>query len=349
MQRVWYRKHDGCWYATINDRGRQKQVKLHKGSNTRETRAKAEEVLIQELARLPKHVAARVPTWLTVGHVITGFLVYSVKEHEPETHQWYKALLTDFSQRCGRLRIAELRKKHVLDYVKGRAYNPTSQNKAIGAIKRAFNWAVEEEHIAANPIAYVRKPKACVRDRVLDQTERELIVKSIRDRAFADYFAALSLTGCRPGEVAKVTAAEVNLDLGLWVLPQHKTAKRTGKPRIVYLSPPALELTKQLCRERPTGPLFLNRCGKKWTRNAIRCRFRRLRERHPELAGVVAYTVRSTFATDALEAGVPDASVAALLGHTNTDTLHKFYARLSRRVNHLRDAAAKAHRKDVVS
>jgi integrase len=65
----------------------------------------------------------------------------------------------------------------------------------------------------------------------------------------------------------------------------------------------------------------------------------------PELKGIVAYTYRSSFATDALECGVNEASVAALLGHTNTTTLHKFYARLSKKVGHLKDAATKATQK----
>jgi integrase len=58
----------------------------------------------------------------------------------------------------------------------------------------------------------------------------------------------------------------------------------------------------------------------------------------------IAYTYRSSFATDALEARVPEASVAALLGHTSTATLHRFYNRLSARVGHLKDAAATATR-----
>jgi hypothetical protein len=40
----------------------------------------------------------------------------------------------------------------------------------------------------------------------------------------------------------------------------------------------------------------------------------------------------------------PDATVAQLLGHTNSSTLHKFYARLSHTIEHMKDAAGKAKR-----
>jgi integrase len=79
-----------------------------------------------------------------------------------------------------------------------------------------------------------------VRDRILTPEERALIVASIRDQPFADYFLALTLMGCRPGEVAKVTAEQVSIERGIWILPIHNTAKRTDKPRIIYLSPEAL-------------------------------------------------------------------------------------------------------------
>src|SRR5580700_7245960 len=98
----------------------------------------------------------------------------------------------------------------------------------------------------------------------------------------------MTLTGCRPGEVAKVTAADCDLAAGIWVLAKHKTAKKTGTPRVIYLPPEAVELTRELVAKHPEGPLFLNSRGQPWTRNAIRIRFRNLRQKHPELKGVIA-------------------------------------------------------------
>src|SRR5262249_51319847 len=117
---------------------------------------------------------------------------------------------------------------------------------------------------------------------------------------------------------------------------KHKTAKKTGRPRIVYLCPAAVELSKRLIEQcQDDGPIFRNTRGRPWTKNAVLIRFCKLRKKHPQLKGVIAYTYPSSFATDALEAGVPDATVAALLGHTNTNTLHRFYARLSHKIDHL--------------
>lgn len=349
MQKVWHRTQTGWWYASLKEGGTYRQVKLVRAPDDKHGKKLAEAQLVQELA-LKQHVeegdtGGGNVGWVTVAHVVNAFLKHSDAEHEPATARWHRDLLGPFRDMWGKLRIARLRKKHVRQWLAAKGYNPTSANKALGAAKRAFNWAVEEEHIPKNPIAHVKKPKALTRDRTLKPEERDLILSSIRDAAFRRFVDALTLTGCRPGEVARVTAADFDPAAETWTLRKHKTAKKTGRPRVVYLCPEALALTRELAALNTEGPLFLNFKGRPWTRNAVRIRFRRLREKHPELKGIIAYTYRSSFATDALASGVEDSTVATLLGHTGTATLHKFYARLSHKTGHLKDAAAKATRR----
>ncbi len=343
MQRIWFRTAESAWFLTIREDGKQKQLRLLKGENTREDRHRAEEIAIQELsARKLDTEIATAHSWITVDHVLDAFLRHSKENHEPATYEWYEWFFSTFQPKFGKIRITQLRKHHIDAWVKSRKFGPTTVNRGIGAIKRAFAWAVEEEHIPRSPIAHIRKPQGLVRDRVLSPEERQLILSSIRDSRFREYVTALTLTGARPGEVRRVAAENVDLERGCWVFLKHKTVKKTGKPRIVYLCPEALELTKKLMARNPEGALFRNTVGMPWSKNAIRLRFKKLRKLHPQLKGVISYTYRASFATDALEAGVPDATVAALLGHTQTNTLHRFYARLSQKIAHLQDAAAKA-------
>ncbi len=342
MQKVWYRLGNKSWYATFTEGGQQRQMRLLTGPKDRAHKQLAKQKLLAELKSRPAKPKLG-PEWLTVRGVIKGFLRHSRKNHEPATALWYRNLLRGFARLFGRLPVSQLARKHVLRWIRKSKYNPTSANRAIGALKRAFNWAVEEEHIRENPIAHVRKPKSLTRDRILTVPERELILSSIRGPAFRDFVAGMTLTGCRPGEVARVRKEDVNLDVGVWVLQKHKTRKQTGKPRVIYLCPAAIELTKKRLALCPDGSqLFLNSRRKPWTGNAVRIRFRNLRTKFPQLKGIIAYTYRSNFATDALEAGVPDTAVASLLGHTTPATLHKFYNRLSQKVDYLREAAGKA-------
>ncbi len=211
------------------------------------------------------------------------------------------------------------------------------------AVKRAFNWADTEGLLQPNPIKSVKKPPQRRRDRVLSEAERKEVLGAIKDESFREFVFAMMETGARPGEVRKVTAADVNLELGVWAFKEHKTAKRTGKPRVVYLTPAMVELTRKLAEKYPEGPLFRGPRSKRgFSRNGVRCRFRNLREKLPHLKDVISYTARHSFATQALVRGVGIAQVAELLGHVDTSMVTEHYAHLAGNVAHMREMAKKA-------
>jgi integrase len=118
-------------------------------------------------------------------------------------------------------------------------------------VKRAFNWATSEGLLKENPLRGLKKPPASRRERILTAEEWEQLFAAVVDREFKDFLTAMRETGARPGEIRRVTADDVNLELGVWVLEHHKTRKKTGLPCVVYLTPVMLELCKQLCGTRP--------------------------------------------------------------------------------------------------
>jgi integrase len=157
--------------------------------------------------------------------------------------------------------------------------------------------------------------------------------------AFRLFLKLLYATGARPGEVAAITADNFDADAGLVRLAEHKMAYK-GKVRVLYVPPDAVVLLLRQRERCRSGALLRNNNGETWTENAIGLAMRRTRER----AGVphaVAYGLRHTFATDALARGVPDAQVAALLGHSGTAMLHKHYSHLTSQSQLLREALKK--------
>src|SRR5262249_32326073 len=218
-----------------------------------------------------------------------------------------------------------------------------SRRNAIVAVKRVFNWADAEGVLQPNPVKGVKKPPQRHRDRVLAPQEREELLAAIPDRAFRDFVFALMETGPRPGEVRHVTPAHVPRGLGVGLFREHKTAKPRGRPGVVYLTPAMVALTRRLIEKHPEGPLFRGPRSKRgFTRNGIRCRFRNLRKKLPKLAGVISYTMRHTFATQALVNGVGLAQVAELMGHVDTGMVTEHYAAVAGNVAHMGEAARKA-------
>jgi len=85
-----------------------------------------------------------------------------------------------------------------------------------------------------------------------------------------------------------------------------------------------------------TGPLLRNSWGNPWDKDAIGHAMRRASKK-AKVKGI-AYGYRHGFATDALAKGIPDATVAALLGHSSTAMLHKHYSHLTSRTAVLKEA-----------
>lgn len=288
-------------------------------------------------ANLPKAAVVK------VCQVCDLFLDYSEKHHEPATYASYQSFLQDFCDLYGTLLAKDLKPLHVTRWLDAHPGWNGSRRNAVVAVKRAFNWADAEGVLQPNPIKAVKKPPQRHRDRVLTPEERKEILAAIKDEAFRNFVFAMMETGARPGEVRRVTAAHVNLDLGVWFFKEHKTAKRTGKPRIIYLNEAMLDLTRKLVALYPEGPLFHGPRSKRgFTRNGVRCRFRNLRARLPKLAGVISYTARHSFATQALINGVGIAHVAELMGHVDTTMVSQHYAHLAGNVQHMREAAMRA-------
>jgi integrase len=346
-RKPFYRSSDCCWYVQDRIGSKRKQIKLIDQNGDpirgRENKECAYRAFHKFMAQDP--VLVPEPAALKVCHVCDLFLVHAEKHNEPKTFAWYKKYLQAFNDLFGTLGCLEVKPIHVTRWLEAHPKWTTSGRCAVIALKRAYNWCEEQGLIPSNPLKKVRKPPAVRRDRILTPAERQEIFDAIRDREFREFVLALQETGCRPGEVARVTAANVDLDNGVWIFNQHKTKKKTGKPRVIYLTPTMIDLTRRLMLEFPNGPLFRGpaRCGRKaYTGNAIRCRFRRLRKKLPHLKGVIAYTFRHSYITDALERGVSVASVAELAGHTDLRMIQDHYGHLSEKKAHLQEAARKA-------
>lgn len=337
-RKPYFRNFDGWWYAQINQGGKRKQHKLVKGKDKEQDAYRAFcRLMADETGELPDQTAQ------TVATVCDFFLDRSQRDCKASTYELYKSFLQSFCDRYGRIHVSQLKHFHITKWLDAHPTWKACRRHAALAAKRAFRWCFLQGLIGKDPLATFKPEPGNSRSRVLSAGERKLILASIKDQPFRDFVFAMQETGCRPGEASAVTAADVNLDLGVWVLAKHKTAKKTGRPRVIYLTAPMIELCRRLVERFPAGPLFRGPRGQKpFNKNSIRCRFRRLREKLPQLKGVVAYTFRATFATNALENGVGVAQVAELLGHTSTEMLMKHYSMLSQRVQHLREMAQKA-------
>lgn len=278
-----------------------------------------------------------------VGVVLNAFLDHVQRHYASHTYQDYRRVLALFGALFGRTKIADLKPFHVERWV---ASEPNWRSEStIWHVKTillaALNWAASPvvRLTAANPLAGLPKNAAVSSrgaDVVIDPNEHAQMLAGASP-ALRDVLFALEQTGCRPIDVCRVTTHEFRPEQGVWLFARHKTAKKTGRPRVVYLTRELIELCRRLALKYPEGPLFRTTTGRSWTSSNIAAAVVGLRRRLRLKGRYIAYGHRHTMATELLERGEPDAYVAAVLGHTNTAMVHHHYSHLGENVKLLRN------------
>jgi integrase len=121
-------------------------------------------------------------------------------------------------------------------------------NRALAAIRKAFNWAKAEGYIHDNPAAGIApRAKEQTRSRALTADEIKAFWTGLNDAAMASGSKlALKLalvTGQRIGEVAGALKQELNLPKSEWIIPASRS--KNGREHSVPLSRLAADLFKE--------------------------------------------------------------------------------------------------------
>jgi site-specific recombinase XerD len=234
----------------------------------------------------------------------------------------------------------------LLDWIATKKWKPNTERMLLTVTKQVFRWGVRTKRIKENPIDGIDMPLATRADGCVTDEQHRLMFDRCgldrRTRPLRPLIVLLRHSGCRPGELATMTASDLSDDCSTITLTKHKSSKKRGA-KSVYLSPCGQTIAKIL-RSVRTDTMLLNGRGQPWTRNAIRIRFRRLRESLGLPPSIVAYSYRHAFATQALVSGVDIATVAELLGHASTEMISRHYGHLANEKQHLKDAAARVIR-----
>jgi integrase len=231
------------------------------------------------------------------------------------------------------------------------------KNDGVKFVLAAFRWAAGEGNLIAK-CPYVRprnmpklEPRSPIRPeeyRMIMALARACNGKGKRKRpsrhAFRKAMFFLGQTGARPCEMRASLWTDLDLEAGLVILSEHKTAHSTGTDRIIPLSPKLLRLLRWMYRHRRPGQefIFLNSRHRPWQKD-----FCKTFRKYADLAGIrpeiSAYSLRHGFIVQGLERGVGERQLADVVGHQTT-RLISWYGRGTRRnADHLRKVLDQVH------
>ena len=154
-----------------------------------------------------------------------------------------------------------------------------------------------------------------------------------------DIITIMKETGCRPLEARTVEKRHFDQGGKCWVFPADES-KGKKVSRVVLLNDKAFAICQRLALKHPEGPLFRNSKGRRWTRQTLGYRLYRMGRKLGFRC--CAYSIRHTFATDALCNHVDIQTVATLMGHSDLKMVSRIYQHLRKRSDYLREGLRKA-------
>lgn len=247
----------------------------------------------------------------------------SIKDDVQKYERW-------LSSEFGHMPLAAIKSSNIvafLDVLREREeLSPATVNRYLALLKAIWRHAVENDLHPKSPAKHIRPLlELNIRTRVLDPAERLAFKEACKresNRAAATLFMLLFLTAARLGEALAAKVQDIDLDTGVWYLPMTKS----GKAAHICLSSVTLQLLPEVIGKRKAGYLFPGRdSAKPMTRPA------KAFERICNDAGIAAFTIhdlRRTWASIAVNAGVPLFTVSKALRHSSPNVTAARYAHL---------------------
>ena len=324
-----FRKFTGTWYVQIGKR----QINLGRDKKTAWDKYHQ---LMAERDSIPEQLA-------TVAQLFEAYLEWCFSRRSKGTYDNNRRYLRSFIECIGKkLTISKLRPLHITRWMDSHPdWTDTTKNDAISIAQRPFNWAVRQGQIDRNPIAQLEdKPSRQRREVVYSPEEWKTVMKHVPNGGFRDLMTFLWETGCRPLEARQLEGRHIDLDNGVVVF-QASESKGKQQQRVIFLTDAARDILRRASEQNPEGPVFRNTRGNPWTKDSIKCRLNRLREK-TGISVLCAYGIRHSYATEGLKNGVDPISLAALMGHSDVSMIAKTYQHLSKNPEFLRQQAQKA-------
>ncbi len=314
-------------------------VGRHDVLNADEARQRAALILARIRAGeepLPLPLAARANGGPTVTDLAERYLEEHVEVRlKPRTRQSIRgALRNHILPALGRIPMAAVERRHVIDLQQSMIAYPVAANRALKILSHMYRlgegWGLAPE--GCNPCRSIEKFPERSRERFLTDAEfarlgqvlDEAVAGGRGSPAAVAAIRLLMLTGCRRSEVLALRWTDVDLEAGELRLADAKTG-----PRAVQLSPTAVRLLKTLPRRTDSPWVFPGKDKDgRYSADGLHYVWQTVRSR-AGLDDVRLHDLRHSFASRALALGETLPVIGKLLGHSDIETTAR-YAHLAR-------------------
>ncbi len=268
---------------------------------------------------------------------IQAFLEWSKDQHaeHPNTTLRYTSASKPLLRFFGKALLDSITAEDVGRYRKQRSalksdrtrrkLKPATINRELACLRAMFNFFIEQDQIAKNPVSKRRGKRGAFLEENNEQMrvlsfEEEQSYLSAASQPLKDLAILMLDTGMRPDEVARITRNNVHLDKNYVYNPFGKTKAAKRK---ITLTRRAAEVLRDRIERVDSDYVFPHK-------NDPNKPMIKVNHAHDgaigraKLSKFRLYDLRHTFATRAAEAGVDLATLAAILGHSKIHMVMRY-------------------------
>jgi integrase len=295
-----------------------------------DARKKAGELLAMALAgRDPRKVAAAAAREVTLAKLNT---FQATSEAYMEEHgqalksgdEYQRKLDKDILPTLGPIPIAEITRAEIKALFLAKARTaPVAANRMLQVVRCVFNYALDEELLAASPCVRIKQRPEESRSRYLDEAEIKSfwngLPKTLTAENLQRALKFMLVTGQRSGEVTGLTWSEIDLEKAIWTLPRART--KTNRETLIPLTRLAIELLGP----PGEGHIFVSGGGRPYGRRAPWY----VMAKHAEILGLTSratpHDLRRTFASQLGALQIDRLTITKLLNHAEVGLTGQVY------------------------
>jgi integrase/recombinase XerD len=257
-----------------------------------------------------------------------GLAKNSILSYERDVNKLI-SFMNEYQIDCTPAEIKEKEVQHFI-YEHSKKSNPRSQARLISALRNFFNYLIFEKYRKDSPMALIESPKIGKKiPHTLSEGDIDTLINSIdlsqpqgeRNRCILE-----TLYGCglRVSELLELKISDLFFDEGFV-----RVVGKGKKVRFVPINEHTVQIINNyITYNRPSiepkkgfeDTLFLNRRGKKLTREMIFTIVKKMAEVASIHKVISPHTFRHSFATHLLERGADLRSIQQMLGHESITT-----------------------------
>ena len=274
-------------------------------------------------------------------HTVTELIAHYVKTVSSRksvgSQQRDRLILAKFVTRWGTMLLRDLTTLQIEEYMAERRAQVSfaTISKELGVLKSAFRCAVRWTWASRSPfLGIVLNQEGTARTRWLSDDEERRLLAHCPDWLRDIVIVGLD-SGLRPGNLVGLQCAWVQPGAGCLIIPRDQT-KTKKLPLTIPLTSRAADIVHRNLVHARSHYLFLSPAGDVYTCAEVNRALKRaaIKAGIPDLC---LYTLRHTFISRLVQAGVSLPEVAALAGHRDV-RMSMRYAHLA--PQHLRDSIA---------